>query len=118
MNTISGTIKIIGNTNTFGASGFRKREFIVTTPGDYPQDVKLEFYQNDCAKLDAFSVGDEVTASFNIKGNEYKGKYYVNLQAWKIQAGQDQSSSPKASQKEEPAADLAEGVAELADAPF
>ena len=118
MNTISGTIKIIGDTNTFGSSGFQKREFILTTPGDYPQDVKLEFYQKDCSKLDGVAVGDEVTASFNIKGNEYKGKYYVNLQAWKIQAGSEQPPSPKVVKKEEPTQDLTEGVEELIDAPF
>ena len=25
--------------------------------------------------------------NFDIRGNEYNGKYYVNLAAWKIQAG-------------------------------
>ena len=118
MNTISGTIKIIGDTNTFGSSGFQKREFILTTPGDYPQEIKLEFYQNDCSKLDSFSIGDTVTTSFNIKGNEYKGKYYVNLQAWKIQAGEEKSAPSKGTKKEEQSEDLAEGVAELAAAPF
>jgi hypothetical protein len=26
-----------------------------------------------------------VMVSFNLRGNEYNGKYYVNLQAWKIE---------------------------------
>ena len=26
--------------------------------------------------------------SFNIRGNEYKGRYYVNLQAWRIEHGE------------------------------
>jgi hypothetical protein len=25
-----------------------------------------------------------VEVSFNVRGNEYNGKYYVNLQAWKL----------------------------------
>ncbi|MGI9239866.1 MAG: DUF3127 domain-containing protein, partial [Verrucomicrobiales bacterium] len=50
----------------------------------YPQDVKLEVIKEKVALLDKFSEGQRVKASFNIRGNEYKGKYYVNLQAWKI----------------------------------
>lgn len=82
----TGTIKIIGDTQTFG-SGFTKREVIVTVgDGDYPQDLKFEMVKDKCKDLDKFSVGDEVTAHFNINGNEYNGKYYVNLQAWRLEA--------------------------------
>ncbi len=130
MNEITGNIKLIGETNTYGAS-FRKREFVVTTPGDYPQDIKLEFYQDDCAKLNTFGEGDEVTVSYNLKGNEYQGKYYVNLQAWKIslnteEAAEDSKPAPKkrgrpkkkAEPQPETTEDLAADVNELADAPF
>lgn len=33
-------------------------------------------------------VGQEVEVSFNIKVNEWKGKYYTSLQAWKVMAGE------------------------------
>ena len=125
MNEITGKIKLINDTNTF-PSGFRKREFVVTTPGDYPQDIKLEFYQDDCSKLDSFSNGDEVTVSYNLKGNEYQGKYYVNLQAWKITSEASTQKNPKAQasspvqveETEESSKDLTENISELADAPF
>jgi hypothetical protein len=29
-------------------------------------------------------VGDELKVSFNIKSNEWKGKYYTSLSAWRI----------------------------------
>ncbi len=76
-------IKVILDTQTFG-SGFAKREFVITTEEKYPQDVKLEVIKEKVALLDKFSEGQRVKASFNLRGNEYKGKYYVNLQAWKI----------------------------------
>ena len=34
--------------------------------------------------LDSFEVGEDVNISFNVRGNEWQEKYYVNLQAWKI----------------------------------
>jgi hypothetical protein len=83
-----GTIKIINSTEKVGASGLEKREFIVTT-GDskYPQDLKFEVIKEKCTLLDQFEVGQAVNVSFNLRGNEWNGKYYVNLSCWKIQAG-------------------------------
>ncbi len=82
-----GTIKVINDTQTFG-SGFTKREFVITT-GDskYPQDIKFEIVKDKCAQLDQYAIGQQVAVSFDIRGNEYNGKYYVNLNCWKIQAG-------------------------------
>ena len=82
-----GTIKIINDIQTFG-SGFTKREFVITTADSkYPQDIKFEIVKDKCALLDQFATGQAVNVSFDVRGNEYNGKYYVNLNCWKIQAG-------------------------------
>ncbi|MBX3741395.1 MAG: DUF3127 domain-containing protein [Akkermansiaceae bacterium] len=83
----AGKIKVIYDTQSF-ASGFSKREFVVTTAADkYPQDLKFEVVKDKCQLLDGYKVGQDVTVNFDIRGNEYNGKYYVNLSAWKIQGG-------------------------------
>ena len=82
----SGKIKMIGDVQSF-ASGFTKREFVVTTANDkYPQDIKFDMTKDKCALLDSFRVGDEVQVTFDIRGREYNGKYYVDLSCWKLQA--------------------------------
>ena len=80
---VVGIIKVINQTQTF-ESGFQKREIVVTTLDDFPQDIKLEFIKDKCSILDKYELGQSVTVGFNLRGNEYKGKYFVNLQAWKI----------------------------------
>jgi hypothetical protein len=80
---LNGKIKVIMDVQTFG-SGFTKREFVITTEEQYPQDVKFEALKEKTAILDQYSVGDQVKVSFNVRGNEYQGKYYVSLQSWKI----------------------------------
>lgn len=80
---LKGKIKVINPTETFG-SGFTKREFVITTNEQYPKDVKFEVVKDKCDTLDKYKVGQEITVQFNIRGNEYGGKYYVSLQAWKI----------------------------------
>lgn len=81
---LEGTVKVIEDTQTFD-SGFQKREIVITTQDDkFPQDVKLEFTKDSVTKLDEFKVGDAVKVAFSIRGNEYNGKYYVNLSAFAI----------------------------------
>jgi len=82
---ITGKIKLINDTQTFD-SGFQKREFVVTTNEQYPQDIKLECIKDRISILDAFSVGDTVKVAFNLRGNEYNGRYFVNLQAWRMES--------------------------------
>jgi hypothetical protein len=105
---INGEIKEIYETVTFD-SGFQKREFVVTIDGDtdYPQHVKLEIIKDKCAILDQFNEGQNVDVSFNLRGNEYKGKYYVNLQAWRIESDEipQQASAPAGLPNDAPADD-------------
>lgn len=82
---ISGKIKLINDIQSFD-SGFQKREFVVTTQEQYPQDIKLELIKDRCAVIDQFKAGDDVNVQFNLRGNEYNGRYFVNLQAWRIEA--------------------------------
>jgi single-strand DNA-binding protein len=85
---LTGTVKLIMDQQTF-ASGFSKREFVVTTPDDrFPQDIKLECVKDKCALLERVSVGQTVKVTFDLRGNEYNDKYYVNLTAWRVEAGE------------------------------
>jgi hypothetical protein len=86
---ITGKVKEVFEPQTF-ASGFTKREFVVTTNEDFPQDVKFTCIKDKCRLLDSIYAGFNVTVKFNIKGNEFKGKYYVDLQAWQIATEEEQ----------------------------
>jgi hypothetical protein len=82
---LKGKIKVIGTIEAFD-SGFTKRELVITTEEQYPQDVKFDTVKDKTRLLDNMDIGDSVDVHFNIRGNEYNGKYYVNLQAWKIES--------------------------------
>ena len=73
---------------------FKKREFVIEvieTAGDneYTNYPKFQVIQNKCDILDAFVLGQDVTVSFNVKGNKWekdgKTNYFTSLQAWKIE---------------------------------
>ena len=83
---VSGKIHLIGQTETVGNNGFTKRQIVVETSEQYPQKVAIDFVKDECSILDSYKVGQEVTVDVNVRGSEYNGKFYVNLQGWKINA--------------------------------
>lgn len=89
---LTGKIKLVQEAKTFD-SGFTKREMVVTVEdGKYPQEINIEFVQDKTSLLDNLRVGQEVTVTFDIRGREYNGRYFNNLQGWKIVTANDNSS--------------------------
>ena len=92
---LTGKIKVVKESQTFGTKGFTKREFVVTVEdGKYPQDIALECVQDKVSLLDGLKEGQVVTVTFDIRGREYNGRYFNNLQAWRIKA--EDGSAPAA----------------------
>jgi single-strand DNA-binding protein len=90
---LEGKVKVIMEAQTF-ASGFSKREFVVEVEdGKFPQMIKFECIKDRAAQLENLAVGDPVKVNFDVRGNEYNDRYYVNLNAWKV-AKLDGSSPP------------------------
>lgn len=93
---LTGKIKLIQEPRTFD-SGFTKREMVVIVEdGRYPQEINLEFVQDKVALLEALQPGQEVTVSFDIRGREYNGRYFNNLQGWKVVVVGDELEAPPA----------------------
>lgn len=81
--TLTGNIKAIFDPQTF-SRGFTKRDFVVTTEDEHPQDIKFECVAEWCGLLDQVQAGDRVTVTFRLRGNLYKDRYFVNLQVYQI----------------------------------
>ena len=74
---------------------FRKREFVVEkVDGQYPEFIKFQLVQDRTNLMDQFSEGDEVTVSFDLRGREWQGKFFTNLQAWRIQNASGAGAPP------------------------
>ena len=76
---LEGSIVKISDAQSFGK--FTKREFIVETEDIEPEQLKLEFHNEDVSVLDKFMEGEVVTVAFIIKGSEWQGKHFTNLRA-------------------------------------
>ncbi|MBB1569265.1 MAG: DUF3127 domain-containing protein [Capnocytophaga sp.] len=90
---IQGRIKTIFATETVGQNGFQKRDLVITTDGQYPQDIIIQFAQGNCTVLDRFQVGQMVKIHFNLQGREWTSpqgevKYFNTVVGWKIEVVQ------------------------------
>ncbi len=95
---VQGKIKMVGETQTFGNNGFRKREVVVTTEEQYPQHIMVEFVQDKCELLNNFAVGQAVKISINLRGREWvnpqgETKYFNSIQGWRIESLQEQTNA-------------------------
>lgn len=63
-----------------------KQSFLVKTDAEYNNLYCFEvFGEEKVQNLTKYQkVGDTVTVEFNVNCNEYQGKYYTTLSAWKI----------------------------------
>jgi hypothetical protein len=95
---VQGKIKVIGATESIGAKGFLKRLLVIETAEQYPQSLPIEFTQDKTSLLDNFNIGDDANVSINLRGSEWQGKYYANIQGWRI----EKSESEKKSQRTPP----------------
>ena len=87
---VIGKIKLVNETQTFGTSGFRKREVVVTTDEQYPQMIMIEFVQDKCDLLNSYAVGQDVKVSINLRGREWinpqgEAKYFNSVQGWRVE---------------------------------
>lgn len=95
---VTGKIKLVRDEQVI-TEKFKKRELVVTTPGDYPQDLLIQFTQDKCAVLDHYSEGDEVEISVNLRGREWvnpegQSKYFNTIEGWRIRKTDENDDLP------------------------
>lgn len=86
---VTGAIKVINDTIQVSEK-FSKREFLITTQGEYPQDVMFQAVQDKCSMLDNYKEGSIVEVHFYLRGREWTSpqgevKYFNTLECWRIE---------------------------------
>lgn len=107
---ILGRVKVINPEQQVSAT-FKKRELVVTTDEQYPQHIMIEFTQDKTALLDAYTQGEQVKVSINLRGREWvnpqgETKYFNSIQGWRIEKLQPEA--PQGNVAPMPAADAFE----------
>ncbi|MGK0387149.1 MAG: hypothetical protein ACI849_001770 [Patiriisocius sp.] len=118
---VQGKVKLVGETQTFGSNGFRKRELVVTTEEQYPQHIMIEFVQDKTDLLNNYAPGQDVKVSINLRGREWldpktnSTKYFNSIQGWRIE-GVGQEAPAANAMPPMPPADAFEPASDLNEA--
>lgn len=71
-------------TGTSAKGEWKKQEFIVETQEQYPRKVCVGVF-NDKIPLSSFNEGAMVKVYVNVESREFNGKWYTNINGWKIE---------------------------------
>ena len=73
-----------------------KQEFILEFPdGNFTSKACFTAWgQDKVQELGKYQIGDKVKVSFNLKSREYNGRWYNDLQIWKIAPAGAQPAQP------------------------
>lgn len=83
-------------------SNFQARDFVIEiTNGNYPQMIKFQLVQDRCSIMDDYTEGEEIKVYFDLRGREWNGKYFTNLNAWRIDKMEGNDAQPAVTQSQE-----------------
>lgn len=99
---LTGTIKqLLPVQSGVSARGnWSKQEFILEyQDGNYPKTVCMYVFGDDKVNdLRRYRIGETVTVSFNLSSREVNGRWYHDIQAWRIESPQGSAPAPRSSQ--------------------
>lgn len=74
---------------------WKKQEFVIETDEQFPRKVCFTLFNDKSSLLEDFKEGDEVDVAFNLESREFNGKWYHNINAWKIDRVSGEGNLPE-----------------------
>jgi hypothetical protein len=72
---------------------WRKQEFILEIPGQYPKQVCVVQWGENIDKF-AITAGETLTAHIDLQSREYNGRWYTDVKAWKVERQSEGATAP------------------------
>lgn len=64
---------------------WKKQEFVIeTTEDQFPKQICFTLFNDKLNLLEGLQPGLEVNVSFSVESREFNGKWYHNINAWKV----------------------------------
>ena len=83
-------LKVEAGTSKAGKA-WEKQMCILDTNLDYKNQVVITFFGDKISLLDNVNEGDDVTVSCNVYSREYNGRFFHNIDGYKISSGATES---------------------------
>jgi hypothetical protein len=73
-------------------NGWSKQEFVIETEDQFPKKVCFTLFGDKVSILNSIPVGSQIEVAFNLESREFNGKWYSNINAWKVNMVQSQAT--------------------------
>ena len=70
------------------------QEYVIETHEQYPKKCCFNVFGEDKINMFAIKAGEELKVSFDIDAHEYQGRYFNNINAWKVERTADKATAP------------------------
>ena len=64
---------------------WKKQEYVLETQEQYPKKVCFQLFGADRIAQAAIQLDEMLTVSFDIDSREYQGRWFTNINAWKVE---------------------------------
>lgn len=73
---------------------WKKQEYVLETQEQYPKKVCFQLFGADRIAQAAIQSGEMITVHFDIDSREYQGRWFTNINAWKVERATIQEGMP------------------------
>ena len=70
------------------------QEYVIETHEQYPRKCCFRVFGEDKINQFAIKAAEELTVSIDIDAHEYQGRYFNNINAWKVERTADKATAP------------------------
>ena len=73
---------------------WKKQTFLLDTGSQYNPEICFQLFGEDKIELlNHYNEGEQVQVSFNLSSKEYNGRYFHNIDAWKIEKSNENNDN-------------------------
>ena len=70
-----------------------KQDFVIETNEQFPKKVCFTLFGDKTSLINTISEGSEIEDFFTVESRDFNGKWYHNINAWKIETASSQAKS-------------------------
>lgn len=83
---IIAVLPLQGGVSQRTGNGWQSQEYVLETHEQYPKKCCFKVFGEDKIKQFNIQMGAELTVSFDIDAHEYNGRWFNQINAWKVEA--------------------------------
>lgn len=114
--TLTKKLSVESGTSKAGKE-WKKQSFLVDTGAQYNPEICFQLFGEDKIQvLSNHNEGDSIEVYFNLSSREYNGRYFHNIDAWRIEGSEADSNKNTLTEEDAPIFDSQ--ASEEDDLPF